>query len=742
MNKEAVRFAKTLCEKHSLKDYELLDEIISNSSFQNDDVSIAMIKIFFLCLNFKNDELLVNKLLTNLIPNSDIEELLVIFSKVTIYSDEFIEFCKQYAVVKKLKPTIAKILTKLKITCEEAYIYSSIKEKKDIIRLLETINTRQFSNTKDLIKLLIDQNSKYLPALTEIGYRNLQKIGKIDLIASQYSYKHRSETIRVEYFRKINDFSSLFQFIKFNQFIYENTNVKHLAGLFEIKIRVFLDTSEEFSTNINCLYHKVLKKMCESQNPVRRCFGTALLCVLLKYKPEIVDLQLLCDLIYDVSIEIRRLASQFIYLFDSNPEQHLQLLISNETHKICGASMFLAATPPEPIFKLLVEVFESGNELLYGPMHCLNLMGYRTDEYKNFVMKVYNKYAQRNWKIMKECCMHFKLLERDDIIITCLLRAEHLGLICTIKEMINVEKLEIEWLIKKGIEEITKKTNNVRKSGGISQYFVLLIKNRQNYPRLKESLLELLGTTPTLKTLNCDETVLFHTLNAFISIFDDYADDYGFFLRLGFLSVDNISFNIKNCGFVLLCAVFKKILISQQSFDVFFISFKDIRKCICDILECAIQKKNKYSVFFVLFIFQNMKSKTEYEIELIRKCKEFGGMIQFKALSITGKLYTEVENIHKEDKKPIENYPKHEIFAKALIELNSNSQLCFTEFLKAKYSLENASCEYLIHQTVKLAKKLGYRSEVYEYLNKINQRVYESVYSPDFDFNFILDTFI
>lgn len=739
MAKEAVMVAKELCKKYSLKDYELLDEAISSSSFPN-DISVTMIKIFFLCLNFKNDEVLVNKLLVDLIPVSDIDELLVIFSKVTIYTDEFVGFCKQYAVVKKLKPTIAKILINLKLTCEDAYIYSSIEEK-DITSLFKTINTRQFRNTKDMIKPLIDQNSKCLPILTEMGYRNLLKMGKIDLISSQYSYKHRSETVRVQYFRKITEISSLFQFIKFNQFIYEYTNLKLISKLFEMKIRTFLDKTEEISGHINSLYNNMLKKMCKSNNPVRRCLGAELLCVLLKYKPELIDLQLLYDLVYDVSIEIRKLASQFTYLLELNPEQHLKNLVSNETHKICGASAFLARGSPEPVFNLFIELFESGNELIFGPMHCLNLMGYRTDEYKEFVMKVYNKYAQGNWKIMKECCMHFKMIGRDDIIINCLLQAEHLGLVCTIKEMINVEKLEIEWLIRNGVKEIIKKTNNVRKSGGISQYFVLLVKNKQNYPMIKARLLDLIGSTASLKTLKCDETVLFHTLNAFISIFDDYADDYEFFLRLGFLCVDNISFNIKNCGFVLLGAVFKKILISQQSFDVFFLSFKAIRKGICKILECAIEQKNRHSIFFALFILENVKSKTQHEFELIKKCERFDGMIKFKALSILGEISPEIEVAHEEE-KPVEFYTEAEIFTKALVELNSNTQLYFTESLKVKYFLEDASCEYLIHQIVKLSQKLGHKSKIYEILKSSNQQPHENIYNPDLDFDFILELLI
>ncbi|ELA40723.1 uncharacterized protein VICG_02241, partial [Vittaforma corneae ATCC 50505] len=108
-NKEIIEVIKEWSRIHCLKDFAALEHQMSQHMGFCAEFSPTILKILFICYNFDQDETLANKLLTDLIPDSTLDELVVIFNKITAFSDAFIEYCKQYSKVKKLKPIVSRI---------------------------------------------------------------------------------------------------------------------------------------------------------------------------------------------------------------------------------------------------------------------------------------------------------------------------------------------------------------------------------------------------------------------------------------------------------------------------------------------------------------------------------------------------------------------------------------------------------------------------------------------------------
>lgn len=328
---------------------------------------------------------------------------------------------------------------------------------------------------------------------------------------------------------------------------------------------------------------------------------------------------------------------------------------------------------------------------------------------------------------------------------SCLLLVDHFGLICAIKDLARPESLNISQLIVEGIEEIFRRDTKTRKSGGLSQYFVLLNRDNTSHDIIKKRLFECIGkmdgTHIVLK--KADETVLFHTLNVFISLFDEEAEDYLFYLKLGFGCLDSKFFSVKNSGFVLLGSIFKKILISGKTFDSFFLSRSDVRKYVTQVLEKSIQNGNTYAIFFGLFVFKNTTILESDEKILISKCLDFGEFVSLMAQNILdGMIYDD----EMDQPSHIEISPDQtdaDIITELLIYTNRMNE-GIKKIIHEIYGISDASFEYLLHQLVDVAKTRKCGDEVYKNLLKYHELALiedknTGVYNPDTDVHYILE---
>lgn len=919
MNKKVIEISRKLCQTLKLKDFKSID------TFEYPEISPVLIKIMFVCMSFHEDEQLANEILVSLIPVADLDELVIIFNRITIYSDTFIRYCKEYSKIRSLKPVITKIFKKLQLNDEEAYIFTNTDDlnESSIRRLFETINTSEFKKTKGVTSKLVKKHKDLLPPLSENGYRNIRQIGKIHIFESEYRLDHPSEIIRIEYFKKTDDFLSIYEFLCFNQLISEPDHRNEIkVGL---KQKLFnLRNSSEFTAYVDLMYNGLVLKMCKSKNPIRRHMGAIILRILSQYLNEAIDQQLIVDLIYDVTFEIRKEASELRSLVKTDLQTHFKRLFSHNYEEIYGACIFLSDLEPKCIFNEFSRYFHNSirveggsnyenvssfnnvsncksestnyeNELncengsnynsestnnehknknestdieswkqitvdgivvdkdyVYGLMCCLNNMKHTEPIYTQLVDQLYQEHSsfpsKYSWRILKECCIHYKLLDKNDLLMNVLLKSDHLGLIILIRDLVDVSKINIDECVENGIDEIFKKTTNARKSGGISQYFTILIKNRDNYSKVKDRLFKIIkeyerqlidsnyykiydeiqlidlnyykvsyersntdsnNGKVSDERLNTDsnngklydkqqlidsnngklydersnidsnngkvydkqqsidysngkdehilESTVFHVLNAFLAIFDDYSEDQLFYLRLGFFCLQQSSFAIKNCGFSLLGSLFKKILISQKTFDNFMLSFKTARQEIAMILENAIENRNVQTIYFILFIYEHSSNLSYEEMNLILKSETVGGLIYLKATDVLKRqlnIKSDVISTEKEDAQPSDDSADVDIvtfLTAILISLNSNTQIdqSVMRILNEKFKIsentsKSVSVEFLIHRIAQVVKKFNISKDVVDLLaeyakSKYKKEYDQDLYSPEYDFSYIIE---
>lgn len=766
----AASIVKEWRKTYSLEDFPVVEREAEECAKRSSEISPTMLKVLFVCCSFTQNEEHSNQLLINMIPEAGMEELMEIFSKITSFSDEFLEYCKEYCQVKKLRNIISKIFRKHKITCPEAHVYHfdrmDERQKKHCISgLFGTINSPEFKNSKEAIASVIEQYSFLLPNLTERGYRNVLRIGKIHIFANSFSPFHPSEVIRLEYFKTITCFPDFYQFLYFNQFIAEPETVREVKRVFLEKLEGFKQEKVVFPIYIDLLYNGLIKRMCRAENLQRRHLGVVLLSVIFKYEPTILEPRLVMSLIYDLSTDIRKLSSAFRDLVTPDIQYHLGNLASLESHKVQGASIFLQDTRPMDIFsRLLLAIDTSNDDFIYGLLYCLNHMKYDSNEYSLIVHSLYEKHSKlsenaiedgssASWHILRECCRYFKRVGRNDLLMECMLHSDHLGLICFIKEIADTSNLDPKVYISKGISKIIKKRTNTRKSGGLSQYFVILGNSKfgdedaiSNYSLIKQALFDLIAVTDEqfIVLKDVDENVIFHTLNVFISLFDGYSTDHSFYVRLAFSCLDHASFSIKNCGFALLHLLFRKVLAAQKFFDVFFLTRKLIRMHLSKLLQLSIDKKNEYAVFFILFIFQNMKMLSRAEKTLVGKCACIGGLVGLKAQTILNGLgfpsRLEIQPLKLEFSL---GRPEPDILANILVYLNLEDSR-IKKLLYERYSFQDASFPYLIHQTVRFIKKIGLceavKTRLLDYKANTQHKLHsEKFYIPELDLDYILE---
>ena len=765
MNRDLIKIVKKITKTLSINQINSARAKISEYCAQNEVESRYSLELFFICLHFKEDEEKANNLLINLIPNLQVKELVILFNKVTDYTDQFIQYCKKFSHVKQLRPVISEIFKKLKITYEEGdfYCFDNINEDDRISiikRLFQFINTSEFKRKKEIIKPIIRKYSHLLPELNELGYRNFCLIKCIDIFLYDYSAIHKSETIRLQHFEQCDNFIEIFLFLKYNQMIINPLHQKKVIFDFSAKLEI-LKADSLFPAFIELVLHGIIKQMCRSSNLTRRLLGAGLLCQIIRYSNDSTISSLINALIYDVSSEIRCLVSEFNYLDSYPTDYHLQNLVSNDFSKICGASIYLIDIDSYFIFKRLISLFTSGNENIYGLMYLLNKQNFISQEYSNFVNSIHKKYigqcTEFTWRILKECCVFYNNINNYDMLMSTLLYSDHMGLIYSISDIFQLPShLKIDNYLEKGLDFIVQNTKNVRKSGGLSIYFLKLVDNECNYLSVKAKLFNLIGEFHngliTLKEKA--EHILFHTLNILVSLSDKDNDDLPFYLLLGFSCFNCPYFSAKNCGFALLSSVFKRIFFNQYTLDAFFSLNPNIRSNFLEIFMNSINQKNNISIYYCLFIYHKLLDLNPLERNAIEICKSLGEFIELKANDI---LHGNQEKLHEISDPELmntmiiscsqSNCIIHEM-ANILIYLNTFKELNFKSIYK-KYKIVDSSNEYAMYQIALLLKKKGILKRVINCIEDYYSKLYsgmindykdaENGYIPDLDIEYLIE---
>lgn len=762
MDRDSIKLVREITKSLSLNNIEQARASIEKYCKENRSSVSIVLELAFICLHFKENEVLANSLLLDLIPKLQTRELVVVFNKITIYSAQFIDYCKKFSHVKQLRPVIGEIFKKLKITFEEGdfYCFESMSEEeriRTVQRLFGFINSTDFKSKKEIIKPLIRKYSHLLPELNEIGYRNLLAAKCIDIFLYEYSAIHRSETIRVQYFEQCDQMIEILMFLKYNQIILNPLNRNKIVSDFSLKLDQ-LRYDSLFPTFVDLVFHGILLKMCKSSNIERRTLGAALLGSIVCRTDICNAIDVVNDLIYDVSSEIRHTLSEFEYLDERPTHFHLDNLLSNEIFKISGASIFLMNFYSEAILKKLKFAISSSDDRILGYLHLLNKQKFISDDYEAVINLVYEKYInsdfELSWRIIKECCIFYKNVGNYKAIMNTLLRSEHLGLIHSINELFEFSKsFELEYFLTLGVNYILNNMKNVRKSGGISLYFSKLVENENNYELVKSNLFELIGTFENrlIKLKTIPDHILFHVLNIFFSLTDKNVEDLPFYLLLGFSCLDYPSFSIKNCGFSILSSVFRRMFTKQSTIDAFFVLHPHVRKDILDILRNSVVSMNHISAYFCLFIFQKLSNFSIEEIQEIENSKKIGELVKLKAdATLEKRKYEEYKpnqfeyDSHMYVKCSVDNCEVHDC-CNLLILLNTFEESFIKKKLK-KYKFLDSSNEYLLYQISFYLKKKGTIKIVKKCLKEYSNKLYdklrintENLCDPVFDFEYLFE---
>lgn len=755
MNKIYISTVKEITKGLNINDMGKVIKLLNQYATENPSFNSFSLQLAFICIHFKENEEKSNLLILDLIPNLQIQELVIAFNKMTRYSDAFIEYCKKFSNVRQLRPVILEIFKKLKITYEEGGIYcfeemDEIEKEPMIERLFKCINTNDFKRNKDVIAPLIRRYSHLIPELNETGYRNLNIIKCTDIFLYDYSAIHPSETIRLQYFKLSDDFVEIFVFLKFNQILINSVHRNEIISVFNEKLKKLSGNKELFPIFVDLILNGIVKSMCVSSDLRRRHLGTGLLVQLGKFVKNPLITTLINELIYDVNSSIRDLAARLSYLNNKPESFHLQNLISHEYPKIKGASIFLEDYDSEALCIELKSLFEAGNENIYGIMHLLNIQTYKCDDYGTLVDLIYKKYSNINsvysWRILEKCCMFFINCERYDELMNILLSADHLGLICAINDAFNLPKnYDISKMLEIGLESIIKNNKNIRKSGGLPIYFLKLINQKENFLKVKTSLFNLIGSFKggLIHLNDSSENILFNTLNIFSSFQDKCTNDMPFYFLLGFSCLNHPLFTIKNCGFDILSSVFEQITLDQPMFDTFFNINNNLRICVLNILKIAILSRNHHSIYFCLLIYQRVGKLTVNERNEIQNCKNHGELITLKANSVLNCKYDGKQKqdnnfavsddfvvpLHVKFLKKLKPQKCHRIQAKIneitniLISLNSFEIINLKKWSK-KHKILYSSSEYLMYQISVLIKKMNISNDVINCIEEYADGIY------------------
>lgn len=106
MNKIYISTVKAITKDLNINDMGNVVKSLNQYASENLNFDPFSLQLAFICIHFKENEEKSNLLILELIPNLQIQELVIAFNKITRYSDDFIEYCKKFSHVRQLRPVI------------------------------------------------------------------------------------------------------------------------------------------------------------------------------------------------------------------------------------------------------------------------------------------------------------------------------------------------------------------------------------------------------------------------------------------------------------------------------------------------------------------------------------------------------------------------------------------------------------------------------------------------------------
>ncbi len=578
--------------------------------------------------------------------------------------------------------------------------------KETIFKICATINTPKFKHTKSLLKTLsIDKLIPYFPKLNKRGIRNIQILnsqGNFKTSIMPITGKGEIEDFKMnntfndilKYFLKDISIKSFYDAdIIINYFNQKMKNIKKKE--IKDKDNEFYNSDDsnsliitnridetlhitEYSTFKNEFINKVIIPKIKSHNFYNRYIGINFFLTIAENNDIEYYKDCILDLVFDKCHEIRDSVKGFIPRIITNYFSYITYLKSDDVAIIDGTINILEYESPDKIFayfnenilKIIInENYENINcsdkdfflnlndqdkikKIIKTPIYGF-IKYFATFKYKNKTLKKLISYIHKYtikrtkkiyWKTCKECCHYFYKIGKYDKIMKTLLKTDHFGIISNIKSFLKFKNFKNKKWLEKGINKLRNRKKIVRRGGGLGVYFLILIRNGENYKSIKTELIKVLSNdgenfdTFVFNSSDRNEIIIINCLNIFYGIMEySILKDIFFYFDLSLKALLSNSFGIKNCGCGIFCMLMKKINNKYDTLERFFkiyLEYKDLFKLYFDE---GIKSKNKEIIYFILYIYDKKCLLDEKEIELVKKSKLYGEFIYLKATNILTK---------------------------------------------------------------------------------------------------------
>lgn len=434
----------------------------------------------------------------------------------------------------------------------------------------------------------------------------------------------------------------------------------------------------------SCFMYNVIIPKCKSFNFHNRYLGINLFIEMYENEDIYNNKDMIKRLIFDKSNEIRDLAKIFISFVIENYSDYINKLQSDDVAMIEGAINILEYEDKNKVYNHFMEYVlnkvdaygtcEYMMELsalkiskkilsanineekikkmikmpIYGFIKYFGHVKYIDKQLQNLIIYIHKytikKTKKYYWKTCKECCYYFNQIGNHERVMNTLLKTDHFGIISNIKLFVTSDNINLSKLLEKGSKKIIDKKNCIRKSGGLGVYYSILIKNKNNYTEIRNSLIRLMfvnNNTANYENIEFikNETIVVHCLNIFNNIIECHLfDDIELYFVLVFKALLCDSFNIKNCGCTIYCMLLQKITTRYKNINIFLNIHANCRNLIFRFLEKGLSNINKDVVYFILFLYSDLNLLTKDEIEKIEEAKKFKELILLKANHILKKL--------------------------------------------------------------------------------------------------------
>lgn len=744
-----------------------LETVAANLKTKIPCFSLNKIKILLITFNFKKNEHKSNEMLINLIQHSNDEELILIFNRITVFNEEIRNYCNLFINNRKLRPTILKIYKEYKLEETEITDYNLLFNK---------LNTVEFKKVRNRMKKIeFEMATSYIPKLNEQGIRNLKQIYPNEYLQLfKLSSHHRSELIRMEYFKQIKSLEEAFHFFRVN-FTITNKEVKDqiikafkvlLKETFNNKITGMRSKEMELTQEF---YNSYIKYTCRSKDLEMKQLGLLLLVSVFEYLEDKKEMKnMLFECLFDHNHEIRNIGKAFGGIFDC--DYAFNSLICEDINFIDAVSFLLFCNKNYSTEFKDKSFFEEFNKAVENGKSCYGFIFY----YNSFYLEklVISKYKEKiedlicqvhdgcrtqgdlymKSKINKEYLKYLILKNETDIPVKALLKTNDLGMICYLRNLLDFKDIpshKYEEYFNIGISEMKIKETNSRKSGGLSSFFLLMSFSYENYIRIRDTLYSIIfpgdingNVSPSNEVLpiafsgDINENVspsneVLIALNSLIALLNEFNHrDLEFYIKLGLHCLASKYFPIKNCGISLITSVLKKFLTGYKNLETIFISQPCLKKCALNYFKESINTNNVILNYHILFIYSKIPNILHEETQFIQESSDKGIntiMCQNILRNKSSSLNSSVELI-----QPGMLQYLLILTSKDLTELADLKTELVRLNIIGKSEQEDSSNEYILQKLIKNIADMGLTEEIKKKLLEI-QFKNKQIYSEEYD---------